>query len=547
MVRRRSSGALTYRGILILAATGILLLDIILAALIFSKLISPSYSRTIHQRLQDAYTQVAQDPTGDMQAIEAQNIHVLVVDQRGNVVYCSLDVQQTQVQMLLQTVDESQTLPVFQNSGSQTEGQLFLMGRARGYYIGVNIQLDPVYALMRGFARYTLALGLILWLVTFLFVVLIERRLFHPINEAIQIADRIAHQDFSQQCGSGGIARESQELARSINEMSVQMQAALRELRQANEQLTQDINAVARSENAMKNLVSNLSHDLKTPVALISGYAEGLAAGMAKTPEQSQEYCAIIMDEAERMHQIISRMLQLTQLESGKVTLELETFNVSQMLDRILNQFQMAIQKEQIHLHRLYAPELPICTDYVAAEQVLTNLIQNAVYHCADPRYVWVQAVESSEATPLLDDEPIVPEDSERRLSSLYRPARWVGAAWSYLRRRSTGSAAEEGTPPPPSQSDDAPQRLRIEIYNSSPPIPPEQMAHLWDRFYRGEQSRKRSRGEMGLGLAIVRSNMELLDLPYGVRNTAHGVVFWAEFPLAIQPPSAPAAPPTTE
>ena len=119
--------------------------------------------------------------------------------------------------------------------------------------------------------------------------------------------------------------------------MSDQLQSALSQLRQANAQLQDDIRAIERSESAMKHLIGNLSHDLKTPLALISGYAEGLSAGMAKTPDQQQEYCGIILDETERMRQIITRMLQLSQLESGQVQLELERFDIARLLENTLN------------------------------------------------------------------------------------------------------------------------------------------------------------------------------------------------------------------
>lgn len=570
MAKSKQGHALTYRSILLLVATVVLILDITLGAVLYINYISPNYTQYLYSRMQNAYHQVADNPTGSFHYLERENIYVLIADRNGALVYASLDEQEENVEELCHSVDQAAVLPLYQGSGSDKTGQLSLLGRSSGYYICVSMQLEPIFAVATMFLHYSILIGVVLWVVTLLFVVLVERQLFAPITEAVQVAKRIARQDFSQKCGQGGIARQSQALASSLNNMSEQLQATLQQLQQANKQLKQDINTIERSENAMKNLVSNLSHDLKTPLALISGYAEGLSAGMAKTQAERQEYCAIILDETERMRQIITRMLELSQLESGQVRLEEETFDVAQLLDHTLNQFHIQMEKERIQLTRDYPASLLVRTDYVACDQVLTNLIQNAVYHSAAPKHIQIRAYSlgsapfnrepdldslelpdvavtlpvtkaddytqklslAEKAVPSgADDLPEAqssPADSPAAKRSL-NPVRFVGAAWSYLRSRGqSGELCDVNAAEEPVAS---PARVRIEIFNTSAPIEPKQMEHLFDRFYRGEQSRKRANGEMGLGLAIVRCNMELLSMPYGVTNTANGVIFWIELP----------------
>ncbi len=532
---RRGKRTLSYRAILLMVATLVLLLDIVLAAVIYRHYISPSYSKNLQARMREAFSQVAADPTGSQTALLRENFHVLVLRENGQLVTANVEPRQEDLENLRRTVDRAVVQPVFQTTGSDTEGELSLLGSSGGYYIEVSTQLDPIFSVAMTFTRYSIATGVIVWFATLLLVVAIERQLFQPIGEAVQVAKRIARQDFSQKCGTGGIARQSRALAESLNEMSDQLQSALSQLRQANAQLQDDIRAIERSESAMKHLIGNLSHDLKTPLALISGYAEGLSAGMAKTPDQQQEYCGIILDETERMRQIITRMLQLSQLESGQVQLELERFDIARLLENTLNQFSMEMEKAGVALEREVPPQLWTVTDYIACDQVLTNLIQNAVFHTTPPCKMRVRAFYRAAPAPEQEPQVQAAEALAPEAKKSY-PARLVGAAWTYLRSRGQQEAADapaDAAGPDAAAAPATPRVIRIEVYNSSEPIGPEQMAHLFDRFYRGEQSRRRAGGQLGLGLAIVRGNMELLEQPYGVYNAPGGVVFWIEFPAA--------------
>jgi len=288
-------------------------------------------------------------------------------------------------------------------------------------------------------------------------------------QEMSETADQIARLDFSARCRRSR-CREMDDLGLSLNEMADRLQDYTGKLQTANAQLKQDIAEKERAEAARKRLIAGLSHDLKTPIALISGYAEGLSSGMARTPEQVAEYCGVIGEESDRMSALISRMLELSRLESGAVRPEPERFDLSELLDGLAGLFRVEIGKADIALEKDFPPECMVCTDAGAAEQVLTNYVQNAVAHMGEGR----------------------------RLRIAIR---------------------------------DAGPRWRAEVFNSAPPFSEEERQSIWETFYRGEGSRRRKNGESGLGLAIVRGNMELLNLPYGVRNEADGVVFFAEFP----------------
>ena len=137
--------------------------------------------------------------------------------------------------------------------------------------------------------------------------------------------------------------------------------------------------------------------------------------------------------------------------------------------------FSVEIERAGIHFTSEFTDSLYVTTDYHAAEQVITNYMQNAISHMGPNRKMSLRV-------------------------------------------------------------EDAGDYYRVSIFNSADKIPEEELPRLWESFYRLDQSRGRDRQHSGLGLSIVKSNMDLLGSDYGVRNTAGGVVFWAEFSKSPAP-----------
>jgi signal transduction histidine kinase len=316
--------------------------------------------------------------------------------------------------------------------------------------------------------QFSLLVGLLVMIMAVVAFSRMSSMLIHPITQITNVAHQIAHLNFSEKCDVSS-DDEIGNMAESINTMSDFMQAHISQLEAANEQLHKDIALQKAQDEARKNLVSNLSHDLKTPIGLISGYADGLRSGMAKTESEVREYCDIICDEADRMNTLILHMMELFRLESGTVELTVEEFDLSDLLNYLVEIFAIEIERAGIQFTRDYGDCLYICSDYFSVEQVLTNYMQNAVSHMSQGHTLRLQV-----------------EDR----GSCYR----------------------------------------VSIFNSAAPIPQQELEKIWDSFYRLDKSRSRDRRESGLGLSIVRSNMELLGGAYGVENVPDGVIFWAEF-----------------
>ncbi len=449
------------------------------------------YTYRTEQKLLRAYELVQEMDGVDfavMAQIEQQDITVALFEAgTGRVLYSSRSKDAVRSQILEQALAEvraglleahadlfvkKRASSSITASGAELEiDPAMILGARQGLsLVELSIQLETIHESTNIAQQFTAAVGVLMLIIMAIVLPRMARSITRPVEQMTEAAQRIARRDFSQRCDDS-FPNEIGSLARSINTMSDQLQQYTGELQAANDKLKEDIEVVRRSQKARRDLVSNISHDIKTPIALISGYAAGLASGMADTPEKMREYCDVIIDESDRMLQMIDRMLQLSRIESGAVSLTMEGFCVTDLIDDLLEKFRVEIERAGITVERDYAPGECVVSDYVSAEQVLTNYIQNAVEHMG--------------------------------------PARRM--------RVSVKKAADD--------------RLRISVFNSAEPFADEELTELWDSFYRGEKSRKRAGSQSGRGLAIVRGNMQLLGEKYGVENVPGGVEFYLELP----------------
>ena len=477
---------------LILLSVGVLVLYYVLVFLFSALFMEPYYLHKVENQLIDAYKTLAEEGEYSLDTVstlEKSNLSIVLADRETDeILYNSREEKRFMHDMadrVLPFIKEnalnsatgynliSDELHQHTASGADyTSGKRVILGGITELYV---IEISTSYASIAQATDISMQFSLIVGLMVMLLAILAFSRmssmLVEPISQITSIANQIAHLDFSQKCNvhMGG---EIGDMAQSVNTMSDFMQDYIAQLQQANQQLTCDIQQKKEQEEARKNLVSNLSHDLKTPIGLIAGYADGLRGGMAKTDEEVREYCDVICDEADRMMTLIQRMMELFRLESGTVQLEPEEFDLYDLLSYEVEIFAIEVERAGIHFTTDFSDCLYVTTDYFSAEQVITNYMQNAVSHIGDGR----------------------------EMSLTVRPN---GGFY------------------------------RVSIFNSAPAIPEEELPRIWDSFYRLDKSRKRSHRESGLGLSIVKSNMELLGGAFGVENVPGGVVFWAEFPIS--------------
>lgn len=291
-----------------------------------------------------------------------------------------------------------------------------------------------------------------------------------PILELNRIAQSISKLNFSQKCTINH-KDELGELGKSINHLSDQLDTAISELQQKNKQLMADVEKERQLDKMRKDFVSSVSHELKTPLSLILGYAEGLKENVAQDENSKNFYCSVIMDEADKMDRLVKDLLNLSHIESGFYQLNKTDFDLSILLSDITTKYHTLLVEKGI---TLTIPKIPYLVngDLLRIEQILINLLNNAIEHAEFTKTITI-----------------------------------------YIKKMK--------------------DRSRIFVYNSGQQISDENMDKIWVSFYKVDKARTRDHGRYGLGLSIVRAIQELHGYSYGVENTDDGVLFWFDLRLA--------------
>ena len=289
-----------------------------------------------------------------------------------------------------------------------------------------------------------------------------------PIKQLSNIAEKMSEMDFDARY-EGSDKGEIGLLGKSMNNMSEKLEQNIAELKKANLELKKDIDKKEKLEIMRTDFLSNVSHELKTPIALIQGYAEGLKEGITDDPESMEFYCDVIMDEANKMNIMVKRLLTLNQIEFGNDEPEMERFDINELIASVADanairagQKNMSIVFDNRNEHNY------VWADEYKTEEVLTNYISNALNHCDGKRAIEVRTEKSENG----------------------------------------------GT-------------ITVTVYNSGKNIADEDLERIWEKFYKTDKARTREYGGNGIGLSIVKAIMDSMGQEYGVRNVSDGVEFW--------------------
>lgn len=287
-----------------------------------------------------------------------------------------------------------------------------------------------------------------------------------PVKELSNIAERVAEMDFTARY-TGNDKSEIGLLGNSINAMSEKLERNISQLKSANIELQKDIENKNKIDESRREFLSNISHELKTPIALIQGYAEGLKEGISDDPESMDFYCDVIMDEASKMNDMVRKLLTLNQMEWNEEPV-IERFNVTELIQSVI--INNGIRTSQNGINVIFDQKEPVYVwgDEYKIEEVVTNYFSNAINHCEFDKVIKV-AIEKNEDT------------------------------------------------------------VRVSVFNTGKNIPEEDIPKIWDKFYKVDKARTREYGGNGIGLSIVKAIMESNNSGYGVINHSNGVEFWFE------------------
>ncbi|MCI9221426.1 MAG: HAMP domain-containing protein [Lachnospiraceae bacterium] len=315
----------------------------------------------------------------------------------------------------------------------------------------------------------TVAGGIIIWFVS--------TKITKPILELNRISEKMVHLDFEARY-EGSDGNEIGLLGENINKLSASLEHSISDLKTANNELLKDIKKKEEIDAMRREFLANVSHELKTPIALIQGYAEGLSEGVNDDPESRSFYCEVIMDEAAKMNNMVKKLMTLSQLESGNDTVTMERFDVTALIRNYIQSAGILTKQNEITVRMEDYGSVYVWGDVYKTEEVFMNYFSNAVNHCQ---------------TMDIRKGKIIVISLEQR----------------------------EGN-------------IRIGVFNTGKPIPEEAVPHLWEKFYKVDKARTREYGGSGVGLSIVKAIMESVNQKFGVENYSNGVLFWFELESAL-------------
>jgi signal transduction histidine kinase len=303
----------------------------------------------------------------------------------------------------------------------------------------------------------TLLGGIIIWLVT--------GRVTKPILSLNELSEKMVHLDFDAKY-EGKAQNEIGLLGENMNKLSHSLEENIKGLKSANNELMRDIEKKDKIDEMRREFLSNVSHELKTPIALIQGYAEALQEGIGEDPESRDFYCDVIVDESMKMNRMVQKLLTLNQLEFGREVAQMERFDLTAMVGNLIEQGKLLAQKNGISIEMKEYPAYHVWADPFMTEEVFQNYLSNAVHYCKGEKQVRV-------SMDALDG------------------------------------------------------KVKVSVFNTGDRIPEESLPKLWDKFYKVDKARTREYGGSGVGLSIVKAIMESMNQQYGVENQENGVTFW--------------------
>ncbi len=307
----------------------------------------------------------------------------------------------------------------------------------------------------------------------------VSRKFTEPILELNAIAKKMSNLDFSHKYRITDADDEINNLGKSINTMSDKLEKTIKQLRNTNIELEKDIEEKSKIDEMRKSFISDVSHELKTPIALIQGYSEGLLENVNTDEESRKFYAEVILDETNKMDKLVKQLLELMKLEYGKREFTDSVFNIVEVEKEVIRKSKVMLEETQVEVKYETPEEINVYADDFYIEQVVTNYITNAIKHVKE-----------------VDGEKYIKITNEVNIEK---------------------------------------NNVRIKVFNTGEQISEEHMARIWNRFYKIDESRNRSNGGTGIGLAFVKAIMTNYGKDYGLINKENGVEFYFDLELKIK------------
>ena len=267
------------------------------------------------------------------------------------------------------------------------------------------------------------------------------------------------------------ISRAAKRMATGDYSVDFQAQYSYAEMNALAETLNYAKEEISRADELQKEVLANVTHDLKTPLTMIKAYASMIQEISGDNPEKREKHTQVIIDETDRLTALVNDILKMSKIRSGMDTLKTEEFNLSEFIHTVLERFEFLTETQGYTIVRDIDDELHTRADKDKIEQVVYNLIGNAVNYTGDDKKITV---------------------------SLHRKN----------------------------------EKIRFSVTDTGKGIPPEECSTIWERYYSSAETHKRPIKGTGLGLSIVKTILVKHGFGFGVDSeVGKGSTFFVDFP----------------
>lgn len=334
-------------------------------------------------------------------------------------------------------------------------------------YIFIRTNYESIEESVNISNKFLAYIGLATAMLGTILMLFISKKFTQPILDLANIAKQMSDLNFNIKYKVKS-KDEIGVLGESINSLSDRLESTISELKQVNNELLSDIQKKIEMDEIRKEFLSNVSHELKTPLALIQGYAEGLKENINEDEESRNFYCEVIIDEADKMNKMVKKLLSLNELEFGNNQVNFERFDIVALIRSVLESVEILLKQKEVVLHFEQEEPIYVWADEILVEQVVTNYISNALNHVSGAKIIEIKLIKHDDL-------------------------------------------------------------VRVAVFNTGENIPEDALDKIWIKFYKVDKARTREYGGSGIGLSIVKAIMNSLNRECGVINRPVGVEFWFE------------------
>jgi len=412
------------------------------------------------ETISDAYDELSSEKLDSLiNKIALENdLCVEILDRYGRSVYsqrvlgdCIIHGRENSTYVYLQMISENpEHIIKYKIKNPRSGYDMLLYGCVLGNsdnpdgYLLLNSALVPVGSTVSIIKRQLMIITVILIIAAFIISLFLSQRIARPIDRITKSAENLAKGDFNTKFDGRGYL-EAKKLA---------------------DTLTYAEKELSRVDTMQRDLIANVSHDLRTPLTMLKAYAEMIRDLSGDNPVKRNEHLEIIINETDRLSAMVNDILDLSKLESGRQKLEPSQFGISGKLSEIIDRFKGISERMGYHIHFTPDAERTVYCDVVKIEQVIYNLINNAINYTGEDKQVFVRQINQHDG-------------------------------------------------------------VLIEVEDTGDGIEEEKIKLIFDKYYRSENHKREVVGT-GLGLSIVKAVLKLHGYDYGVRSTiGKGSVFW--------------------